>query len=1279
MNRDIPDAPARYRRFVKHLMVIGLFALGFSHQSLYAYECTYDEVTVDPTDSYLTCVTTCPTQLHWVPPNNMLSCNFLHQQNWCRRYCADAEADVCEGNPIKLSSGAKLQFETDYQGTGEYPLTLKRYYSTGWTTPEGNWGEGWLGTDSARIVSVTNDSEGDTYTAVRPNGSYLKFTWVGGGITEPIKSDTKATLTLYNYQNGLIWVLRLPDGSHEIYDFDQQAFIADRRYTSRLLWTKWRGGLQHVYAYNTADQLETITHTNGQQLQFSYNADGRIDQVTAPGGKLFNYDYDAAGNLVSVAYPGAASNDIDDTATKTYLYEDSRHPHHLTGILDESGQRYANYAYDDEGRTILSEHGDGGERIEVLEYGNSVRTRNALGKETVYHFGTSGSGASAVRQLLTVDGVASASCAASNSSYSYDENGFKDLIKDENDFYTDLDYDSAGQLVRKTEALVMVGNNLEPLPETRVTEFDWMPAPALNLPSERREPGKTTNYSYQNERLIRRTETDTSQNSEPYSTTGNSRTWAYNYTFHDVNERQVETITIDGPLPGVGDTSVYTFDALGNLTSFTNPLSHVVQHGEHTEEGRPGQVIDANGLVTELEYNALGLLTATHVLAQQGTATTRFAYHSNRLISRVTLPDNSFLSFEYNAAQHLTAISNSQGERIEYTPSLLDGKWSEQIVQASDGTITQTKRRVFDELGRVIHLLGADTQQTDYSYDPAGNRISQVEQGETDQIETQLNHDGLKRLTTLTDPLQHLVQFAYDAQGNVGSVTDQRANTTSYVYDGFNNLIQQTSPDSGTTVYNYDEAGNRIRQVDARGVEVIYDYDLLNRIIGISYPADPEHNAIFTYDEGSNALGRLTTIEDPSGVTRLSYDERGNLVTHSHTADGEVLTLEYQYDLANNLIQETYPSGRVVTYSRDAQGRITAISTRADDNAPDQTVVTGVHYQPYGPLAGLSYGNGLDFTIAYDLDGRITGMETRSGLLLQSGLSYDYNRVNEITGIFDEVTQEGQLFDYDLMHRLTQADGRYGTEGYDYDPVHNRTLLQQDSATTTYGYAADSNRLIDINGGTIGVDEVGNRIAQGYKTLSYDSNSRLSEVKTRGAPLGRYQYDALGQRREKILGTGSQTRYVYDRFGRLVTEIRDGELTEYLYLEAQPVAVTKGGFIGSAGDRDNDGVHDAEDNCSAHENPGQVDSDGDGYGNRCDPDLNNDGVVDHDDLMLYLPTRNTSLVGSQPSGRQYNPMMDFNSDQAINGLDLWILKTWYFSSEGAGPGAMNQPDAPQLS
>jgi hypothetical protein len=76
-------------------------------------------------------------------------------------------------------------------------------------------------------------------------------------------------------------------------------------------------------------------------------------------------------------------------------------------------------------------------------------------------------------------------------------------------------------------------------------------------------------------------------------------------------------------------------------------------------------------------------------------------------------------------------------------------------------------------------------------------------------------------------------------------------------------------------------------------------------------------------------------------------------------------------------------------------------------------------------------------------------------------------------------------------------------------------------------------------------------------------------------------------------------------------------------------------------DTDGDGFPDNIDNCIEVANPDQTDSDGDGYGDACDADFNNDGVVNGLDAGTFIAQFGT--IG---------PDADFNNDGVVNGLDV---------------------------
>jgi len=85
-------------------------------------------------------------------------------------------------------------------------------------------------------------------------------------------------------------------------------------------------------------------------------------------------------------------------------------------------------------------------------------------------------------------------------------------------------------------------------------------------------------------------------------------------------------------------------------------------------------------------------------------------------------------------------------------------------------------------------------------------------------------------------------------------------------------------------------------------------------------------------------------------------------------------------------------------------------------------------------------------------------------------------------------------------------------------------------------------------------------------------------------------------------------------------------------------------------DTDGDGVRNGSDNCVLLSNASQCDSDGDGYGNRCDGDLNGNLVTNAQDYVLFR-----QHLGQPSVAPTYN-QADFNCNTAVNAQDYVLFR-----------------------
>lgn len=1100
------------------------------------------------------------------------------------------------GNPVIVSSGAKVQQETDFSGRESWVLRVKRTYRTltdgfGEGNSAGNaW---WFSFDRLFLMGTLNDqSRPATVDITTGDGSYFHFDW------DPIlgkyvpKFEKTAKLEALNASND-DWMFTQPDGRVDRF---KKLPCPECLWSSvRLVSSQTLDGQAEYYDYGAPDnlyQLKSISDQSGRKLDVNWAANA-IKSISGPEGQV-QYNYDRLSlpdgvqeapyskRLIGVEYFGSAGNSL---GKKQYHYEVENRRYFLTGITDENGARYATYAYDGFGHVVLSEHAEGADRHTFTYPDENTRVvTDPLGAERrfqVHDFGNGG-------VVTNENQPAGSGATAAARSIDYGSQGSMSGQTDFNGNKTC--YLNEAERNLETSRVSGLGSsdscpttNTAALPSTNARRISTQWHPDFLLRTGVAEPNLITNYVYNGQpdssgkvascapgavlpngkpipllcsMSIQATEDTTGASGFSAKRSGSARIWTYNY---DANGH---LLTSNAPTDANGrnatESRTYYQDATathrpGDLASVMNAAGELTQYLEYSPDGLATVIRQANGQTITRSYGPRQRLMTLAITAGNGNIErSEFEYDDVGNLTRATKPDGSSVTYTYDRARRLTDITDSAGNRKHFDLDGMGNVVQQQIFGAS-GELSWKLTHSFDVLDR-LQLEQRALQQVGagFQYDRNGNLTKQVDElGRT----TTRQYDRFDRVvreqlpTPSPSSSRHIIEYTYNQQDQLLTVRDPKGLTTRYTVDGFGQHVALSSPDTGVSSAAFDGAGNLISNLDARGVSMSYAYDAAGRVIASGVTGARAGRSSFEYGApGSAAAGQLTVMRDDSGQTVFDYDGFGRLLTKTQTVTRNVsrsFGLRYAYGTGGpatgHVASLTYPSGNRIDIAYDGAGRPSSLTLLAADGTTSAPLLTQISYRPFGAVSGWTWGNSSaaspnKYVREFDLEGKLIsyplGHPSNNGVIR----TLHYDAVGRITGITHTGNAQASALDqtyyYDDLDRLTGFDAAAASQRYQYDQNGNRSQATFGSSTYTNSVSATSNRLNSTTG------------PAPAKTNTYDAAGNLLSDGT-----VRYTYNNANGRMDSASAGGISTLYRYNGRGERVIKTSSVNTSYYVYDE----------------------------------------------------------------------------------------------------------------------------------
>ncbi|MDR6536758.1 RHS repeat-associated protein [Variovorax soli] len=426
-------------------------------------------------------------------------------------------------------------------------------------------------------------------------------------------------------------------------------------------------------------------------------------------------------------------------------------------------------------------------------------------------------------------------------------------------------------------------------------------------------------------------------------------TWTAARSINNLNRVSART---DGP----NQTNSFGYDANGELVTETNGLNQSTQYGLDPLR-RVKAITNAANATASLSYNALDAVTQASDF--KGVAT-GYARDAQGNATSESSPDIGSKTTQYDALGLPSSITDAMGQATQIQRDAL-GRPT--LITFADGKTTTLRYDLTASSKGYLSEITDRSGTTTYSRDAFGRVIVKTQalaSGLTQQIAYSYTEAG--QLSAITYPNGSILAHGYDATGRLVQLSWNGSALVSGI--AWNPMGQPTAwrwafaPNLVAT-RSYDTAGRMTATEFAS-----YVYDAAGRITSLTQnlfqpgDSDPTHSSIASADStwsvSYDAVGRITGFNAAGSQTSFGYDANGNRTASTKTTNGQTTSRSYTVNGGSNRLDGfsqtaggtstnvayaynangDLTSDGLRTYSYDAEGRLSAVTTGATDASP---------------------------------------------------------------------------------------------------------------------------------------------------------------------------------------------------------------------------------------------------------------------------------------------------------------------------------------------------------